>query len=108
MPYKWTDKKIKLGEHDRRRSGLTDDDREMIVKLHKEGVGVREIARRYEHLCSRRLIQFIIHPKRLKQLQDKHREEQHWKKYHDRKKLTGAVRNWRRYKNNLIINEVIK
>lgn len=102
MPYAWTNKKIKLGTFDRRKSGLTDEDREDIKKLHQENTPVREIARRYKNQCSRRLIQFIIYPERLKQLQDRNKENEHWKKYHNRKKLTTAVRNWRQYKNRLI------
>lgn len=102
MPYAWTNKKIKLGVYDRRKSLLTEDDREYIKQLHKQGIPVREIARRYEGKCSRRLIQFIIYPERLKQLQDRNKENEHWKKYHDREKMTKAVRKWRNYKQKLI------
>ncbi|MES2409540.1 MAG: hypothetical protein V4509_04570 [Patescibacteria group bacterium] len=79
----------------------------MIVKLHKEGVPVREIARRYESKCSRRLIQFIIFPERLKEMQKRNKENEHWKKYHDRKKGTEAVKKWRNYKQKLILEKKI-
>ena len=107
MPYKWTDKHIKLGEFDRRRSGLSDDDKENIKRRHKQGEAIRSIARTYAKLCSRRLIIFILYPERLKVMQDKHRAEQHWKKYGNREKLTKATKNWRNYKQNLITNNKI-
>jgi Zn-dependent peptidase ImmA (M78 family) len=53
----------------------------------------RTLAKQYG--VSRRLIVFILYPDRLKALQDKNRQEQHWKKYYNRKQLTEAMQNWR-------------
>ncbi len=89
-----------LGIHDRRRK-LTDKNKEEIRDMHKRGFGVREIARAFDGTCSRRLIQFVLFPERLKQLQQRNREQEHWKKYHNRQQLTTATRNWRRYKKRL-------
>ena len=90
--------KVKLvGLQDRRRK-LTDDDKEDIREQYASGAGVREIARAYAGVCSRRLIQFTLFPERLQKMQKKHAKEQHWKKYHNRKKLTDAIRSWRNYK----------
>jgi hypothetical protein len=107
MPYKWANKSIKLGVYDRRRCGLTDEDKEDIKRLHKQNMPVREIAKRYEKLCSRRTIQFILYPERLKQLQKRNAKEQHWKKYYNREQLTKAKRKWERYKQNLVVNKKI-
>lgn len=101
MPYSWEKKGIKLGKDDRRRK-LSNEDKEQIRYLYKEGKGIREIAREYEGKCSRRLIQFVIFPERLEALQKRHKEQKHWKKYYDKKKQTKAVRNWRVYKNKII------
>ncbi len=86
------------GLSDRRRK-LTDDDKLEILRLYQvEKLGIREIARRYEKKCSRRLVQFVLFPNRLKAMQKVHAKNQHWKTYHNRKKSTEAVRNWRNYK----------
>lgn len=96
-PYLKAQKIHLVGLQDRRRK-LTEEDKEDIKARHKRGEAIHAIARAYKGKCSKRLIQFVIYPERLKALQDKHREGQHWKKYYNRKQLTQAVRNWRAYK----------
>ena len=96
-PYLLAQKKPLAGLLDRRRK-LSEEDKEDTRARHKSGQGIREIAREYAGKCSRRLIQFVIYPQRLKQLQERNREQQHWKKYYNRKQLTTACRNWRNYK----------
>lgn len=86
-----------VGLQDRRRK-LTDDDCEDIKNRYKKGEAIHAIARAYKGICSKRLIQFVIFPERLKALQEKHAKEQHWKKYFNRKQLTDSVRKLRRYK----------
>ena len=106
-PYLKAQKVLLVGLQDRRRK-LTDDDKEDIKARHKRGEAIHAIARAYKGICSKRLIQFVIYPERLKQLQEKHAKEQHWKKYYNRKQLTQAVRNWRRYKYTLYKEKLIK
>lgn len=89
-----------LGIYDRRRK-ITEDQKTEIKDMHKRGYGIREIARAFVGICSRRSIQFILYPERLKRLQDMHRKNKHWKTYHNREKLTKATREWRRYKKKL-------
>lgn len=48
-----------------------------------------------EYNVSRRLICFIAYPDKLKAMQEKHRKEQHWKTYYNRKQLTECTRKWR-------------
>lgn len=89
---------IKLPKGFDRRVKLTDSDREKIKRLHKEGKGIREIARMFEKKCSRRLIQFVIYPERLKELYRKQKEEKHWSIYYDKDKRKEYMRNHRKYK----------
>lgn len=96
-PYLKAQKIPLVGLQDRRRK-LTEDDKEDIKTRHKRGETIHAIARAYRGICSRRLIQFVIFPERLKQMQERNAKEQHWKKYFDRKKLTQATKNWRNYK----------
>ena len=99
---------IKLPRALDRRVRLTKEDKEDIRARYKQGEIIRGIARAYKGICSRRLIQFIIFPERLKAVQDRNREQQHWKKYYNRKQLTQAVANLRRYKQDLYLKGIIK
>jgi len=96
MPYVVED--INLPKGFDRRVKLTDQEREEIRKLYKEGNGIRAIARMFEKKCSRRLIQMIIFPERLKELYRKQKEEKHWSIYYDKDKRREYMRNHRRYK----------
>ena len=106
------DEKIKAHKlagtmYDRRRK-LSDDDKRDIQDLYNfEHLPIREIARRYEHICSRRMIQFVVFPERDKKLKEKVSKEKRWKKYNDRKTLTKAKNSWLKYKSNLIKNKII-
>ena len=93
--------KIKLPRELDRRVKLLPDDRERIKQLYKDGMSIHGIAREYKGKCSKRSIQFVLFPERLKALQDKHRKEQHWKTFFNRKQLTECVRNLRHYKKDL-------
>lgn len=106
-PYEQAQKIPLVGLQDRRRK-LTDIDKADIKLRYEKGEGIREIARQYADKCSRRSIQFVLFPDRLKSMQTKHAKEQHWKKYYNRKQLTEAVRNWRNYKYGLFKNTLTK
>lgn len=108
MPAHWEKQHIKLGKHDRRLCGLTEDDKQQIKALHKENMPIRAIAREYADKCSRRTITFILFPERLARMQKMHKEAKHWKKYYNRKDLTEAMRNWRKYKGELVNKKIIK
>ena len=88
---------------DRRRK-LTDEDKEDIKKLHKDGESIHGIARLYVAKCSKRLIQFVIYPERLKAMQERDAKNQHWKKYYNREQLNKAKNNWANYKINISKN----
>lgn len=94
-----------VGLQDRRRK-LTEDDREDIRTRYKRGETQRHIARVYANKCSRRLVIFVLFPERLKIMQERNTKNKHWKKYHNREKLTKATRNWRNYKYKLFKNKI--
>lgn len=79
-----------------KRSKLIPCQKEMIVKLSKEGWSQRKLAERFN--VSRRLIQFIIDPKKLEECYQKRVERGGSKKYYIKEKHTEAIRNHRRYK----------
>ena len=74
------------------RKKLTDKERQHILELAKQGVAIREIARKYAGTCSRRLIQFIIYPERDKKLKVKAKENKVWLEYYDTDKQREYMR----------------
>ncbi len=90
-------------EQDGRRKILKEE-HQHIRQLYSELHSMRKVAKIVG--VSRRLIQFIIYPERLKHLQEMHRKNEHWKTYFDRKKLTEATKKLRAKKRKL--NLVIK
>jgi len=64
-----------------------------VKKYYKEVKSTRKTA---EHFgISRRLVMFILHPERLKALQDHNRATEHWKKYYDTDKRREYMRKYR-------------
>jgi len=98
MPYKFETKKTRLPKEFDRRRKLTDKDKVEILKLYKDGLFVREIARRFEHKVCRRTIQFILFPeKRLKMMKNRD-----WRDYYDKEVWTKTMREHRRYKQKIL------
>jgi len=96
------DKKRIPKELDRRRK-LTDEDKKDIFKLFNvEGLGIREIARRYQALVCRRTIQFILFPERRVKMASTHDS----KKYYNKDKWKETMRDHRAYKRS-IINKLV-
>jgi len=81
-----------------RRIKLTDQEREEIKKLHKEGMTIRAIARMFEKKCSRKTIQYIIYPERLETIYRRQKENKSWEKYYDKDKRREYMRSHRAYK----------
>jgi len=90
--------KIKLPKGKDRRCKLNDSERDEIKSMHKGGFPIRAIARKFEDKCSRRLIQFILFPERLKQANTNH----NWKNYYNTEKNRQYMRNHRAYKRNVL------
>jgi hypothetical protein len=106
MPY--TSEKIKLSREQDRRVKLTEIDKEDIKHRHKAGEPIHAIARAYKGVCSRRMIQFVIFPERLKALQEKHIEEKRHLKYYDKDKWRETMRDHRAYKQGLYLSGSLK
>ncbi len=64
MPYAFQYQKKKLPRNLDRRVKLSEEDKEQIRYLHKQGTPLRQIARQYAHKCTRRAIQFMLFPER--------------------------------------------
>jgi hypothetical protein len=106
MPY--TSEKIILPRELDRRVKLTEIDKKDIKARHKAGEPIHAIARAYKGVCSRRMIQFVIFPERLKALQEKYIEEKHHLKYYDKDKSRETMREHRAYKQALYLSGSLK
>lgn len=104
MPY--ISEKIKLPRNLDRRVKITEEDKEVIKELFTQRVAIRQIARMFPHI-SRRSIQFIIYPERLKALQSYQIETKHHLKYYDTQKNTVYMRRHRQYKQKLYVDKVM-
>lgn len=81
-----------------KRVSLTEEDKVEIKQLYLEGSGIREIARRFEEKCSRRLIHFVLFPERLVNA----KKNYDWKKYYTTEKHKLDMRKHRAYKRGLL------
>lgn len=102
MPYAWQKNHKKLPPELDRRRKLNSDDKVYIKKLYQiEKLGVREIARIYEKICSRRLIQFVLFSERRELVAKQSKERQEHKKTYIRvrgEEWAKIMRDHRHYK----------
>lgn len=104
MPYKSEKLKIQGTMLDRRRK-LTEEQKEEIRKKYSDGcVGQRPLAKEYG--VSRKLIQIIVNPNI--EAKNKQRIKEHWKDYADKQAHTKAIRETRRYKQELYLKGEIE
>ena len=92
MPYSFDTQKKKIPEEYDKRRKIPSGEHLHIKRRYKEGESLRQLARAYE--VNKRTIQFILYPERRLQSM-KNRD---WRKYHNREKLTKAIRELRRRK----------
>ena len=102
MPYK-SEKIIIAGSKFDRRIKLTDQQREEIMK---SNLSQRKLAEMYG--VSRRLIQFIKHPERYERNKKLRELRGGSKIYYDKDKNREAIKEHRRYKQNLYMANEIK
>ena len=99
MPYLIETLGMKLPPTLDRRRKLSDGDRREIIRLyHEEGWAVRKIARHFADKCSRRLIQFVIDPERLKTANAHFKLRRVDGRYYDGEKHTAAMRSTRKHR----------
>ena len=95
MPYITDKKKIGNPALDRRVK-LLPHQKEEIKRLHKKGMAIRAITRKYN--VNRRLIQFILFPERHKKNLKDRKKRGGWKQYYKKEYHTEKIREHRRYK----------
>ena len=100
MPYKHETQHLRLSQEQDRRRKLTEEQKEEIRQLYAAGKGSwKALADRYH--VSKSTIGIIVNPNRAAKVQDRIRE--HWRDYADQEKHTTAIRNTRRYKQELFL-----
>jgi len=105
MPYKSSS--IKLSDTQKRSRKLTDDQRhEIQTRYLNGGVSQRELASEYN--VSRRTIVFTIYPERREENYKRRVERGGSKQYYDKDKHSKAIREHRRYKQELYLKGELK
>ena len=100
MPYAHRKKRIPR-KYDRRIK-LTDEHKKTIRELWHKGVPIRQIAREFEGICSRRMIQFVIFPDRAEKARQGFKERKAEGRYKPTKEEWAKTqREHRRYKQSL-------
>ena len=100
MPYKCEKINIAGTEHDRRIK-LFPEDKKIIRQLRKQGWSQRELAREFG--VSRRLIQFIIDPKKKERDLELREQRGGSKAYYDKDKHRDYMKSHRHYKQDLYV-----
>jgi len=93
MPYKT--EKLKIPRSLDYRVKVSEAEKLEIKNLFKEGLPIREIARRFEKVCSRRTIQYLIFPERLVENKLRRAERGGWKQYYDKNKHAAYMKKHR-------------
>lgn len=100
MPYKFEYKHLKMKKEDDKRIKLTDDDREEIRKLYDECMlSQRKLAEMFN--VSRRTIQFVLNPEKLKRNNEQRLERGKDGRYYDKEKQKEYMRQYRHQKKEL-------
>jgi hypothetical protein len=80
-----------------RRVKLTEEDKRTIRTLYRDGYSIRTITKTLKK-CSRRMIQFILFPERLKHNSELYKVRRKDKRYYDKNRHRQAIKATRRYK----------
>lgn len=92
--------KVKVTNKYDRRIKIDKQEYPKIIRQHTRGKAIRELARKYG--VDKRLIQFIIYPERKARSLALRAERGGSKKYYDKDKWRGTMREHRAYKRSLI------
>lgn len=93
--------KIRLPKDKDRRRKLNDKQKEKIKLLYKSGKTIRSIAREFDGICSRRMIQFVLFPNRMKHNAELFKQRRKDGRYYDKEKNRKAIASLRKYKKDL-------
>lgn len=100
MPYKFESNHLRIKKEDDKRIKLAEDDKEEIKKLYKQGIlSQRKLAEMFN--VSRRTIQFVLDPEKLKENYRKRVERGKDGRYYQKEKHTEYMRQYRKKKKNL-------
>ena len=105
MPYKAQKYKIEDESLDRRKKLTKRNKLEIIALSNKAGLSQRALARMYN--VSRRTIQFVIDPDKLKQNLKRREERGGWKQYYDKDEWKETMKEHRHYKHDLYKKNLI-
>ena len=100
MPYAFETHKNKLPKGKDRRRKLTEKDKIEIMRLTDEGHSQRELARMFG--VSRRTIQFVQDPEKLKQNKARRKERGGWRQYYDKSDHRKSMKEHREYKKKVL------
>lgn len=100
MPYKFEYKHLKMKKEDDKRIKLTDDDKEEIRKLYSKGMfSQRKLAEIFN--VSRRTIQFVLNPEKLKESYKQRAERGKDGRYYNKEKQKEYMQRYRHQKKKL-------
>ncbi len=109
MPYAFQTHKIKLPRSHDRRVKITEEHKLQIKDLFfNEHTPIREIARRFEKICSRKSIQYILFPERQRKNYALRVKNGGSKRYYKKEKHTVAIRTHRQYKQKVLNKTICK
>ena len=99
---------IKLPHELDRRVRVTEDDKDYMRYLYDAGFPVREIARIFDGICSRRMIQFVLFPERLQVVKKQFAERRKDGRYkYTKEEWRKVMAEHRNYKHQLYLNKKI-
>ena len=105
MPYKSEKIIIDHTKHDKRIK-LTDEQREQIRKDYSTGlISHRGLAEKYK--VDKKTIYNILHPEKYAQQLENNKENKHSMQYYNKEKHKEYIKQHRRYKQTLYINNII-
>lgn len=106
MPYR-SEKIIIANTSNDRRIKLTDEEKQEIILLRqREGISYNKLAIRFG--VSKRSIYWIVNPDKLIKNRELRKERGGWKNYYNKEKNTAAIKDTRRHKQKLFIQDKIK
>lgn len=97
---------VRTGKEFSRRIKLSDENKEEIKKLHKQGIAIRALSRDFN--VSKRLIQFILFPERQEINIQLRKERGGSKIYYDVEKNRLSQADHRAYKKDLLSRGLLK
>jgi hypothetical protein len=96
MPYKFDTNKLRIGSDNDRRIKIPKSEHAAIFELHKLGIAIRAIGRKYG--VDHRTIQFILFPERLEICRQHLQNRGGSKQYYDKDKWKLIMREHRAYR----------